>query len=241
MKKATLVYKDYNTGKSITLESTYLNYIDSYTRNYNNEEDLKLAYLDELKAKDIKLDLENSDLILYAVKDERTREVLPILLNDNKEIDLYDNYYDNKKSQIEISRKLMFNSKDRMYLKSVIDNKSLMRTLSFSVNISYSEYQYAIKKGIEVYAEDGKYYVTILDLFKYITNENKLGLLRELFEDTLDIWKRRVSNLTTDDVYYYSRTLRVLQNDYYTSVKDLTSNKEIKPYESTITKVKKIV
>lgn len=240
MKKATLVYKDYNTGKTVTLESNYLNYIDSYTRNYNNEDDLKLAYLDELKDNNIKLDLENSDLLLYAVKDEKTKEVLPILLNDNKEIDLYDDYYKNTKSQIETSRKLMFNSKDRMYLKKVIENKSLMRTLAFSVNMSFSEYQYALKKAIPVYTEDGKYYISVFNLFDSVSTENKLGLLRELFEDSLDIWKKRVSNLTTDDVYYYSRTLRVLQNDYYASVKALSNNKQNNE-ENDILKVKKIV
>ena len=240
MKKASLIYKDYNTGKEAILDSTYLNYIDSYTSKYNNEEDLKLSFLDEIKSKDIKLDLDNSDIILSAVKDERTRENLPILLNDNKEIDLYDNYYDNTKSQIELSRKLMFNSKDRLYLKSVINNKSLMKTLLFSVNISHGEYEYAMKKGIEVYSDDGKYYITILDLFNYISNNSKLGMLRELFEDSLDIWKKRISNLTTDDVYYYSRTLRVLQNDYYNTVRNKSKEKDIKPYENSITKIKKI-
>lgn len=240
MKKATLVYKDYNTGRTVTLESTYLNYIDSNTCRYNNEDDLKLSYLDELKNNDIKLDLENSDLLLYSIKDERTKEVLPILINDEKEIALYYDFYTNTKSQIEISRKLMFNSKDKMYLKSVVDNKSLMRTLSFSVNMSYNEYQYAIKRGIKVYNEDGKYYVSVYDLFNHISNDNKLGLLRELFEDSLDIWKKRVSNLTTDDVYYYSRTLRVLQNDYYASVKALSkANKN--EHIDEILKVKKII
>ena len=219
MKKAMLVYEDYNDSKAITLETNGLNAIDTYTKYYTDINELKRSYKYELKAKNTTLDVDNSDIKLFCIKDADTREQLPLLLNDETEIELYDNMFNNTRSQVETSRKLIFNSKDRMYLKTLLDNESLSKTMLFTVNISYSEYQYLTKKNISVIMEDGKYYVLALNVLKYVSQDEKLGPVRGLFEDTLDIWKRRIANLDIDNLYYYSRNLRILQNDYYKYIK----------------------
>lgn len=236
MKKAMLVYEDYNDSKTITLEASGLNSIDAYTRHYTDIDELKKSYKYELKAKDTTLDINNSDIKLYCIKDADTKEQLPLLLNDEKEIELYDNKFNGTKSQAEISRKLMFNSKDRMYLKDILSDKKLSSTLLFTVNISYSEYQYLSKKNISVFSEDGKYYVLALNVLEYITKDEKLGPVRGLFEDTLDIWKRRITNLDIDNLYYYSRNLRILQNNYFSYIKSHSYSID----EEGIEKVKKI-
>ena len=67
------------------------------------------------------------------------------------------------------------------------------------------------------------YKVDTRDLFEFISTNSKLGILRGVFEDTLDIWKRKLISLDNEELYYISRNLRLLINDY---------NKEIRKKEN---------
>ncbi len=230
MLKAILVRENKQINQPVTLESGSLFYIDEITKKYNSIDSLKALY----NSKEIGND---DNIKLYYIKDFETKEELPILINDEKPIQLYNNLYENIESEIEKSRKLLFNSKNKMFIKMFLNDKSFSETLNFSINVSFEEYKYCTKCGLSIYENNGNYYVRTLDLFKYISNSNKYGKLRGMFEDSLDLWKRRITSSDSDKIYYYSRNLRILKNKYYKKVKGIINIKNLNIRDLNIYKI----
>lgn len=219
MSKAMLVYIDKTTSNMVTLESGSLFYIDQITKGYSNLDELKNAFLYTSKIESVSEDIISGEVKLLRIRDSASKEELPILINDERIIYTRDNYYENKKSEVEYSRKLLFNSKNKTFIKMVLNNKILRKTIDFSINVSSQEYEYAVKKGIPAYIDDEKYRINAMDLFAYISQNQKYGLIRTAFEDSLDIWKNKMMSLDEIELYYYSRNLRTIQNEYYKSLK----------------------
>jgi len=90
----------------------------------------------------------------------------------------------------------------------------LFNTTFGSVKLSLSEYKYAKDSGVFVYIKDGDYSVSIRDLLKYRLTNNRLGTLRNVYEDTLEKWKSNLLDMSNETLYFYSRELRVLINEY---------------------------
>lgn len=224
MTNASLLYIDRNSLGSVILESGSLYYIDECTKRYKTIEQIKNSPIYEKRIKSVSSE-PNGVLKLYRVKNAQEKEELPILVNDINPILNRDNYYEQEKSETEKSRKLLYNSKNRLFLKGLINNKFLTDTFDFSIKLSKTEYTYALKNMLPVRSDENGMYLRVESLFKYAVHNQKLGVLRTTFEDTLDIWKKRLLSKDDIDLYYYSRNLRVLQNAYYKKIKE---RKEIK-------------
>ena len=229
MLKAILVREDKQLKQPITIESGSLFYIDEITKKYKTIDSLKALYNSDEISKD-------DDIKLYYIKDFQTKEELPILLNDNIPIQLYNNLYENIESEIETSRKLLFNSKNKMFIKSFLKDEILSETLNFSINISFEEYKNCTKYGINIYENNGNYYVRTLDLFRYISNCKKYGKSRQMFEDSLELWKKRITSSNSDKIYYYSRNLRILKNNYYKKARGIITIKNLAVKDSNLIK-----
>lgn len=223
MGKALLVYtptqRDVNP---ITLENSNLFYIDAITKSYKDEDDLKKRYSYKIN------NYPSGSISAFYIRSNSLKEEINVLYNDDKPIYVHDNFYERIYSEVEKSRKLLFNSKSKMFIKSFLDMNEVLSTINFSVKLSYNEYVYAKKKGINVDLNNSEYSVDVKDLFEYISNNSKLGILRGVFEDVLDVWKKRVLLLDEEELYYYSRTLRILVNEYNIKAKTKTGLKDNK-------------
>ncbi|MDY6015224.1 MAG: hypothetical protein SPI91_02035 [Bacilli bacterium] len=219
MSKALLVYIPQNDDKNqIILESGSLFYIDSITKTYKNSNELKKHY--SYKIDDDKQGAINT----FYIRSNSLKEKIPTLYNDTKPVNIYDNFYEKVYSETERARKLLYNSKGKAFIKKFLDSSELSSTINFSVKLSYNEYVYARKNGIDAKISNEEYRVDTRDLFEFISTNSKLGILRGVFEDTLDIWKRKLISLDNEELYYVSRNLRLLINDYNKEIR----NKEYK-------------
>ena len=224
MGRALLVYtaKDISSSKvnSVTLESGSLRYIDSCTKEFESEKALVNSYVYRQKTRQI----ENGYLRVYNIRNNAYKERIPILLNDCVPIYLNDNYFDKITSEIEKSRKLLFRSKNKMFMKKFLATGMFDSTTKFNIKLTNAEYKFALKKELPILNKDGEYFVNANELFKFSLKEEKLGILKPVFEEVLDVWKKEIKKLGDEAVYYYSRNLRILLNDYY---KKIRSNKMI--------------
>lgn len=231
MGRAVLVYTiDLEKNpKSVTLESGSLSYIDCCTKRYNGSLDLEQSF--EYKDKIRSLG-ERGTIKAYYIQSNSLKEEIPILYSDNKPIIKYDNYYDKQLSESEISRKLLFNSKNKLFIKSFLKSSKLTKSLNFDVKLSYNEYLYALKKDLKATLSVGEYKVSAKELFMFASNNSKLGILRGPFEDSLDKWKRKFLSMDEEELYYHSRNLRILINDYNSKIKNRISIKNLRLYHS---------
>ena len=152
MKKAFLNYviNSSNGIKKMIVEADSLDYIDSITSKYNNDFEFikasnkKLKIIDFIKEngnKKGKLEIE------YAI-DINQKIDLPVFYNYPNRIVLDDDFMNNDVSEIEKARKLLFNSKNQLFARIALLDRSIMDTLSYKVSISYPEYLYAKSKKL---------------------------------------------------------------------------------------------
>lgn len=225
MSKAVLTYtinsNDPNNKRTLTLESGSLFYIDSCTKTYADSIELKKSFLYRNKIIDFSNQYfsNNGKFNVEYIRNNSYKEILPVLLNDDKPIFRHDDFYNNQKSEIEVTRKLLHNSKNKMFLKSFLKCKKLYNTTNFLIKMTYSEYLDALDKKLSVIMNENGYYINVNDLLKYVTETDKLGKLRPLFDDSLETWKKKVNKFNEEGIYYYSRNLRVLINEYNKKVK----------------------
>lgn len=210
MTKAMLVYTNLDSLQTVTLDTGSLYYLDSITSRYNDSFDLKKLYAPRFE----NFENDNGKLTLYSVRDTSSKVEIPIFYDNKEEVQLRDNYYDNYMSETEKSRKLLYNSKDKMFLKSFINNSILQDTINFSIRLSRDEYKYAIKNGIPYFQDEEGKYMKLIDLFTYVSENSKIGVLRKAFEDSLDLWKSRMISKNDIDLYFYSRNLKILLKEY---------------------------
>jgi len=232
MTKAILTYtpKDIDNARTITLESGSLYYVDYCTKNYKNIEELKSAFNYQMKIGQSKI----GELVLWCICDNETREKLPLLINDPRPLIIRDDYYNNKVSELERARKLLLSSKNRMFITGFLKSRKFTNALNFNIKLSIVESKYLLKTGIEISSNDDGYFIGVKKLFDYAACHTKLGPIRDVFEIALDKWKEKISNLPEEDLYYYSRNLRILLNEYYSQLKTNKGIKNLHTYKSLI-------
>lgn len=202
-------------SRSIVLESGPLKYIDSMFKAFPNEESLKQA--DEFKGKIALVspsELYDSKIVLYYIKNNYDKVKLKPIYNDEEPILTSANAVEGEVSEIEKARKLLFSSRSQLFLSMFLNHNVLLKTTYGSIKMTPSEYKYAKSLGLSTFIRDGEYRVLIRDVLKYRLTNKKLGAMRTLYEDTLEEWKKYMMGLSHEDLYFYSRELRILINDY---------------------------
>ena len=209
---AILGSKINNSDKVITIESGNLRYIDNITKEFEDEQDFKLGnmYRDKIKS----YSNDDNKLVLTYIKNNEEKVELDILFNDDEALRTRTSSLEDVKSETEKSRKLLLNSKNKMFLTSFLLNKKLLPTTRATIKMTIDEYRNAKKEGYLVIAKEGEYRIPISEVLKYRLNHKKLGPMRLLVEDTLEVWKKNMLNLTDEELYFYSRELRLLINEY---------------------------
>lgn len=148
------------------------------------------------------------------IVDSDKREYLPILIGDKTPIRTRTSSLEEVKSEVEKARKLLFRSKDKLFLKMMLADERFADTTDFNIKLRLPEYKEALRKGIKPKLIDGEYFLTIHDILEYTLNANKKGIMRDLIEDALEVWKENILALDDELLYYYSRHLRLAMNAY---------------------------
>ena len=148
------------------------------------------------------------------IVDSDKREYLPILIGDKTPIRTRTSSLEEVKSEVEKARKLLFRSKDKLFLKMMLEDERFADTTDFNIKLRLPEYKEALRKGIKPKLIDGEYFLTIHDILEYTLNANKKGIMRDLIEDALEVWKENILALDDELLYYYSRHLRLAMNAY---------------------------
>lgn len=217
MSIAVLGYKlhnDIDNSKILTLDTGELSYIDNITMGLKNAQELKSAYQDKIKPYSVNHNNALGDIVLSYIRDNEHKVELPLIFDDEDMIHTRTSSLEEVKSETERARKLLLNSRNQLFLDMFLANKNLSETTNATVKMTIGEYKIAKKEGYNVTVYDGEYRISILDVLKYRFTHKKLGPMRLLVEDTLEVWKKNVLSSNNDDLYFYSRELRLLLNEY---------------------------
>lgn len=231
--KALLLYTyiDKSTSKSITtiLENNELYYIDECTKSFESINKLLDSFFYQDKVKGNK----NGKLELLCILNNSKRIKLPLLINDNNRIVMSDDYIEGITSDIEKARKLLFNSKNKKFLRMFLNNEIFASTTYFDMSINNNEYDLLKRNNINVISKNGQYFVNANDIFKIVLELDKLGPFRKIYEDCLEKWKYNtgLSCNDSDIVYYNCRNLRTLSNYYYKTIKNEKKVTNLKIYK----------
>ena len=216
MASLSLKISNNNTENSfVTLETGTLRYIDSIIKSFANEEALKTDEEFQEKMSHLSpMEINNSKVVLTYIKNNNDKIVLKPIFNDPHPIRTRAKAVEEVKSEVEKARKLMFSSKNQLFLSLFLNNQSLVRTTYSTIKISKEENRQVKLAGLTTFIKDGDHQTTIKDILKYRRGAKKLGSMRLLVEDSLELWKKNMLNLPEEDLYFYSRELRVLINEY---------------------------
>lgn len=219
MKKAVLNYviKDQN-NKYIyfPIETSSLYQMDYFTSQFKNDSEL----IRECPKRDQILEFirvngnEKGKLVISYVSGVYSKKDIPILYDDPKEIFMNDDYINGETSEVEKARKLLFNSQGQFFAKLLLSSKEIPECYNYRFSLSFQEYLAALKNNVVVDKRDDGYFVDFKELLKYRATHRKLGALRTVYEDMLDVWKSKLDSLSDEDYYYYSRQLRMIYNKY---------------------------
>lgn len=204
-----------NDDSIIILETGTLRYIDSITKSFANAEVLKLD--DDFSNKVSFLtpsQFKGSKIVLSYIKSNDERVLLKPIYNDPLPINIRTNLMEDIKPEVESARKLLFSSKNKMFLSLFLNNPVLVRTTYLTIKMSVDEYKEIKDEGLAIIVKDSEYHITIKDALKYHFEHKKLGIMRTLVEDALELWKKNLLDLSDEELYYYSRELRLLINEY---------------------------
>ena len=223
MSIATLVYTLGDSLNEEKLLSGSLRQIDNCTRLYTDEIEMRNGT--EFKYRiDCYLQLNSAtnpnnkgSFKLYFIEDNAKKEEMGILYDDTKAIvtKLNNLYGDPTTSEVERARKLLFSSKDKIFLKEIMKEDWFRDTTGCVIKLKTLEAKELIKSGFKPLSRDGEYYTTTEDILGYSLSKDRLGFMRDLVEDTLEIWKEKLEEQSEDILYYYSRNLRRSINKYY--------------------------
>ncbi len=200
----------------ITLDSGDLRYIDNITKEYKDEKDLLTneGYASKIAVYSNNHNNIDGDIVLTYVKNNDEKYDLKLLYDDPDIIRTRTSSLEEIKSETEKSRKLLLNSKNQLFLTLFLLNKNLQKTTTSTVRMTIGEYKIAKAYGLNVTTQDGEYRISIRDVLRYRLENKKLGSMRLLVEDTLEVWKKNMLKLPDEDLYFYSRELRLLINEY---------------------------
>ncbi len=228
MSKAILSYaldsRTNNDVNELILLSGSLKMIDNCTKEYKSTEEMRQSAefkerIDDFINLNAKYIAEhnissNGNFTVAFIADSENREYLPILLDDKKIIRTRTSALEEVKSEVERARKLLFRSRDKLFLRRMLKDERFADTTDFDIKLKLSEYKEVIKKGMTPKLIDGEYYLTIEQILQYALEVDKAGVMRGLIEDALEVWKDNLLSLDDDLLYYYSRHLRIAINAY---------------------------
>jgi hypothetical protein len=216
MGKATLSYVVKDDVFSIF--SDYLVNIDKYTSSLRNERELfdnvsKNSYfhsfISTTKSK-------GSFRIMYVDSLNKKKDIPVIFDTDQIEID--DIYEKGIVSESELTRRSLLNSKEQLYAKLFLLNNAVDSARKYNVLISKEEDEILRNSGISTFALGNNRAVSIEDLIRYRSTHRKLGEVRSIYEQALDMWKEKMNSLSFDDIYFLSREYRII-NNYYNRIR----------------------
>ncbi len=210
-------------GKEIMLYKDNLSNIDKLTSSYKNANELKMNESIREKVSEYGSSIRNGEFSISYLGGYKKKIIKP-LFNDNMAIILTDDLFKNKVSEIEKARKLLFNSKKQVFSRAIYKSNSINDSLDIEIKLTDEERDALLYAGVEVFEYNYRYYVSIKELVKYRITHNKLGIVRPIYENALDAWKKEIGKLNEDELYFYSRELRILLNDYINYTKNLTVN-----------------
>ena len=240
MNNATLIYK-INDNNKLRLESYPLNLIDKITSSFKNEDDFINHYYNKEQIEKFVKDNNNvkGSIVIDFKKDLDYKEELKPLFNVNEEIVTKDDFYDNISTEIEKARKLLFNSKNQIFTKLILKSNLFSNELDRYVDLNEDEARYAINNNIDIKQINSLYLISFKTLLLYRINNNKLGKLRDAYQDMLNILKRRINEKDFNEVYFFNRELKLIINKYNDIIGDIVvknlkvyniSKKELKKY-----------
>ena len=210
-------------GKELMLYKDNLSNIDKLTSNYKNANELKKNDSIREKVSQAGSNYKNGEFTISYLGGLKKKIVKP-LFNDNIPIILTDDLFKNKVSETEKARKLLFNSKKQIFSRAIYKSNSVNDSLNIELKLTEEEKNNLLLSNIDVFEYNYRYIVSLKDLVKYRITHNKLGIIRPIYENALDAWKKEIGKLKEDELYFYSRELRLLLNDYISLTKYLTVN-----------------
>jgi len=225
--------------KSLTLESASLKEIDNITRFYRNAFDVinskkYKAKVDEyVKGGSF---VRGNLKVVYTIEQD-SRVVLPAIFNRTDEILLFSSTVDEKLSEVDKARKKLFGSKDNLYIQLFLNNPIMESTTMHLVRLDSEEYLYAKSRGLEPVLVEDDYRLPLKDILKFRLHNSKLRIFRPLFEDALEVWKADLYSLEQEELYFYSRTLAVLHEEYLVKSRRQEMIKNFKFDHKTLTGV----
>lgn len=218
MNNALLIYRiqSNNTFKDLKLEHNSLYLIDKITSGFIDEKDFISHYYNKDKIYDFEKsngNIKGSLIIDYRKNIEEKKELKP-LYNIKDKIVINEDFYNNKITEIEKARKLLFNSKNQAFTKILLNSHLLDYELNRLIDLDDEEASYAFNNKLDVKLINNKYYTSFKSLLIHRINSNKLGILRNAYQDMLDVLKNRINEKDGSTFYYYNRELRLLINKY---------------------------
>ena len=213
MGRANLSY--FINDKHLIVYSDLLVNIDNFTTKFKNDKDMFLNVPNAYRLQDFVEEnkARGNFKIIYADKGN-VRRIIPVLY-DEPTIEVDDMPDIGVVSESEKTRRKLLNSKEQLYSRLFLLNPAVDNAKKLSINISLDEYRMLNRQGVYTYTKDNSYYVSIEDLIKYRATHKKLGEVRPLYEEALDIWKEKMDKLPMEEIYYLSREYRVVDNNYH--------------------------
>lgn len=226
MYNATLTYviNSNNEIKRLKLESESLYYVDKYTSEFKNEEDFIKHYHNNALIYNFIRENNNTKgkLVVSYTKNMKEKEDITPLFGSNEEFEFKDDPYVGKITEVEKARKLLFNSKNQLFARLIIANKTLEKELNKLLNLSYEEAKFLSSFGFSPITINGKNYISFKSLFEYRIKTVKLGFLRNAYQDMLKTLKEKIMELDSTTFYFYSRQLRIMIDKYYELIGNLS-------------------
>lgn len=211
----TLIDKEGNR-KSLTLDSASLKEIDDITRVCRNAYDVINSAKYKNKVDDfVKTGsfVRGNLKVVYTIEHD-SRVTLPVIFNRKDEILLFSSTVDDKLSEVDKARKKLFSSKNNLYTQLFLNNPIMESTTMHLVRLDSEEYLYAKSRGLEPVLVEDDYRLSLKDILKFRMHNSKLRIFRPLFEDALEVWKSDLYSMDHEELYFYSRTLAVLHEEY---------------------------
>lgn len=236
MSNASLIY-ELDSKRRIPLVIGSLSLIDNITLNIDKPSDLMnqykrliLTFLNDNKDYVLENPSNKGHFIIEYVKDSDAKEILPILYRRGKirpiltkdlsvSIDEFKNgHVEIQKSEIEKARQLLLSSKYKRFLGSFLSNDIFYDTTDFKMKVNVEEYNKAREVGVEGFIKNDQYGLTIREALIYLYKSKRLGSMRILVEDALELWKKNLEKLSDEQLYYYARSLRSSIDEYYANI-----------------------
>ncbi len=121
-------------------------------------------------------------------------------------------------SEIERARKLLLSSKNKKFLINFLRSDKFVSTTNFKMRVTKDEYDMARSSGAEGFFKNNQYGLSMREVLVYLYKNKKLGFMRVLVEDSLELWKSNLESINREDLYYYARNIRELIDNYYENI-----------------------